>query len=42
MHGLIARLLMETNWMSFFMVVDALLEEIEDYLEKASYLEKMK
>jgi hypothetical protein len=26
----------------FFMVVDALLEENEDYLEKASYLEKTK
>jgi hypothetical protein len=42
MHGLIVSLLMETNWTSFFMVVDALLEENEDYLEKASYLEKTK
>jgi hypothetical protein len=42
MHGLIASLLMETNWTSSFMVVDALLEENEDYLEKASYLEKTK
>jgi hypothetical protein len=34
MHGFIASLLMETNWMSFFMVVDALLEENEDLLER--------
>jgi hypothetical protein len=40
MHGLIVSLLMETNWLSFFVVGD-MLEENENLLENVGYLEEI-
>jgi hypothetical protein len=34
MHEMNATLLMDKNWLSFFVVEDTLLENIEDMLEK--------
>jgi hypothetical protein len=42
MHDLITSLLMETNWLSFFMVEDMLLEKNEDLFENAGYPEERK
>jgi hypothetical protein len=39
---LIVTLLMGINWLSFFVVKEALLEENEDLLEKEKYFEKTK
>jgi len=40
MHEMIATLLMDKNWLSFFVVEDTLLEDNEDMLEKTWYFEE--
>jgi len=42
MHGLIASLLMETNWLIFLKAKNMLLKENEDLLENAGYSEEIK